>query len=119
MWRGSAAWATSSASRTEDWKPWTFWDGTPLLVPGKFNTEPDENGDILMYVDGDQDPPPCALDAQGGFYFDSIIRQEPIDDDSAGPATDNAEDYGPISDGDLAHLAARVANGCTPKPTRR
>jgi hypothetical protein len=25
-----------------DWKAWEFWDGTPLLVPGKFNTEPDE-----------------------------------------------------------------------------
>src|SRR5512136_1205442 len=31
----------------EGWKPWTFADGTPLLVPGAFNTEPEPDGDIL------------------------------------------------------------------------
>lgn len=91
--------------RNEDWKPWTFWDGTPLLVPGKFNTDPDENGDLLMYVDGDKSVPPCAKMPEGGFYFDSIIRQDPIDDDKLDPE-DNASDYGPISDADLAHLRA-------------
>ena len=91
--------------KAEAWKPWTFWDGTPLLVPGKFNTEPDEDGDILMYVDGDKSAPPCAVMPTGGFYFDSITRQEPIDDDALDPE-DNASDYGPISEADLAHLAA-------------
>ena len=41
----------------EGWKPWPLCDGTPVLVPGKFNTEPDENGDILMYPDGDPSLP--------------------------------------------------------------
>ena len=27
--------------RNEDWKPWTTFDGTPVLVPGKFPTEPE------------------------------------------------------------------------------
>ena len=93
----------------EDWKPWEFWDGTPLLVPGKFNTEPDENGDILMYVDDDRDTLPCARMPEGGFYFDSIVRQEPLDGDTFANGEpldprDNAEDFTPISDGDLAHL---------------
>ncbi|HCU57028.1 MAG TPA: methyltransferase, partial [Anaerolineaceae bacterium] len=35
-----------------DWKPWIFFDGTPVLVPGDFNTEPEANGDILMYPQG-------------------------------------------------------------------
>jgi hypothetical protein len=87
----------------EDWKPWTFWDGTPLLVPGKFNTEPDESGDILMYVDGDASYPPCAKMPAGGFYFDSIVRQDPIDDEKLDPR-DNAEDFAPISESDLAFL---------------
>ena len=91
--------------RAEEWKPWTFWDGTPLLVPGKFNTEPDEAGDILMYVDDDRSAPPCAKMPDGGFYFDTLTRQGPIDDDALDPA-DNASDYGPISEADLAHLAA-------------
>jgi hypothetical protein len=105
---GLAAPGTLFGFKNEDWKPWTFWDGTPVLVPGKFNTEPDENGDILMYVDGDRSAPPSARMPRGGFYFDSIMRQGPIDDASLDP-DDNASDYGPISDADLAHLRAESA----------
>jgi len=32
--------------KNTDYKPWTMFDGTPVLVPGGFNTEPDKNGDI-------------------------------------------------------------------------
>lgn len=89
--------------QNEDWKSWTFWDGTPLLVPGRFNTEPDENGDLLMYVDGDKSVPPSAKMPRGGFYFDSLVRQEPIDEASLNPE-DNASDYGLISEASLAFL---------------
>ena len=41
----------------------------------------------------------------GGFYFDSVTRQEPIDEGALDPE-DNASDYGPISEADLTHLAA-------------
>src|SRR5512143_2165582 len=27
----------------QDWKPWTFFDGTPVLVPAAFNTDPEPN----------------------------------------------------------------------------
>lgn len=89
--------------KNEDWKEWTFWDGTPLLVPGKFNTEPDDNGDILMYVDGDRSAPPSAKMPRGGFYFDSIMRQEPIEEDKLDPR-DNVEEFGAIPDPELEHL---------------
>ncbi len=100
---GASAPGTLFGFRNEDWKPWTFWDGTPVLVPGKFNTEPDENGNLLMYVDGDRSAPPSATMPRGGFYFDSLIRQEPIDEAQLDPE-DNASDYEPISAEDLAHL---------------
>jgi hypothetical protein len=102
---GLATPGTLFGFNNEDWKPWTFWDGTPLLVPGKFNTDPDENGDLLMYVDGDRSAPPSAKMPKTGFYFDSLIRQEPIDDANLDPA-DNASDYGPISEANLAYLRA-------------
>lgn len=102
---GLATPGTLFGFNNEDWKPWTFWDGTPLRVPGKFNTDLDENGDLLMYVDGDKSAPPCAKMPRGGFYFDSLIRQEPLDDASLDP-DDNASDYSPISDADLAYLRA-------------
>jgi hypothetical protein len=41
-----------------DWKNWQTFDGTDVLVPGKFNTTPEPNGDILQYPLGDRFVPP-------------------------------------------------------------
>jgi hypothetical protein len=90
--------------RNEHWKPWTFFDGTPVLVPEAFNTEPEPNGDILMYPEGDRSVPPSGRVPAGGFYFDAIVRQPPIDDEKLDPA-DNLEEFGPISDADLTYFA--------------
>jgi hypothetical protein len=87
------------------WKPWTIFDGTPVLVPAGFNTVPAPNGDILMYPEGDESVPPSGRMPKGGYYFDSIKRQEPIDDEKLKPA-DNLEEFGPISDADLQHFAS-------------
>ena len=94
--------------KNENWKPWTFHDGTPLLVPEHFNTEPAADGSIYMYAHGDKSYPPCARLPVGGWYFDSIIRQGPIDDNSLN-VEDNLEEFGPISDDDLEHLARESA----------
>lgn len=82
------------------WKPWKTFDGTNVLVPEKFNTQPQPNGDILMYPQGDHSVPASARMPKGGFYSDAIIRQEPIDDDQLNPQ-DNLEEFVPISDEDL------------------
>src|SRR5512141_120630 len=67
--------------RNENWKPWTLFDGTPVLVPEAFNTQPEPNGDILMYPEGDHSAPPSGRMPKGGFYFDTIVRQPPLDDE--------------------------------------
>jgi hypothetical protein len=83
--------------KNEGWKPWKLFDGTPVLVPEKFNTEPDAEGNILMYPQGDRNAPPCARMPKGGFYFDALDRQErPLDWDRLDPK-ENIEEYGPIS----------------------
>ena len=87
----------------EDWKPWTMFDGTKVLVAGKFNTDPDENGNIPMYAGGDKNYPPCAVMPNGGFYFDAISRQKPIDDNNLN-VEDNLEDFGPYSDELLEYI---------------
>jgi hypothetical protein len=89
--------------RNEGWKPWTTFAGTPVLVPEGFNTEPDANGDILMYPEGDKSVPPSGRMPKGGFYFDSIIRQPPIDDNHLN-VEDNLEEFEAISDEDLSCL---------------
>ncbi len=87
-----------------NWKPWTLFDGTPVLVPEDFNTEPAPNGDILMYPEGDRSAPPSGRMPRGGYYFDAIVRQEPIDEKHLN-VEDNLQEFGPISDEDLDYFA--------------
>ena len=93
--------------RNENWKPWTLFDGTPVLVPEGFNTEPEPNGDILMFPEGDRSAMPSGRIPAGGYYFDTIIRQPEIDESKLDPA-DNLEEFGPISDADLSHFAHHI-----------
>lgn len=93
--------------KNENWKPWTAFDGTPVLVPGQFNTVPSEDGSILQYPQGDQSAPACARMPKGGFYFDSIVRQPPIDEDHMNPA-DNDEEFTPIDEQDLQAIKTQV-----------
>jgi hypothetical protein len=86
-----------------DWKPWTLHDGTPVLVPGGFNTEPEPNGDIFQYPEGDRSAPPSGRMPKGGYYFDTIVRQPPIDEDNLN-VEDNLEEFGPITDEELEHF---------------
>src|ERR1039458_1450628 len=89
--------------RNEGWKNWTTFGGTPVLVPEGFNIEPEPNGDILEYPCGDKTVSPCARMPRGGFYFDALTRQDPIDDNNL-RVEGNLEQFKPISDADLAYL---------------
>jgi len=94
-----------------DWKPWRTFDGTDVLVPGKFNTEPEPDGDILMYPQGDKSVPASARMPKGGFYFDSIIRQKPIDEAKLNPA-DNLEEFTLVSEEDLRFYEEQANDLC-------
>jgi hypothetical protein len=74
-----------------------------VLVPGGFNTEPEPSGDLLLYPESDKSVPPSGRMPQGGWYFDSIIRQPPLDDAGL-DVEDNLEEFGPISDAELEHF---------------
>ena len=75
------------APTNPDWKPFTLHDGTEVLVPHNFNTVVEEgSGDTLIFPEGDLSVPPSGRMPNGGYFFDSIIRQEPIDEDNLDPA---------------------------------
>ncbi len=93
--------------RNENWKPWSAFDGIPLLVPELFPTERQPGGDLLMYPYADRSAPPCARMPAAGYYFDAIIRQEPIDEDRLN-FEDNCEEFVPISDAEIEHIRAEV-----------
>src|SRR5512133_2226549 len=75
---------------TEDWKAWRLPDGLEVLVPGGFVTSTSANGDILIYPEGDASAPPSGRMPKDGYFFDSIIRQPPIEEDRLDVA-DNLE----------------------------
>ncbi len=90
----------------KDWKPWRTPWGQEVLVPGDFNVEPDGN-DLLIYPQGDTSVPASGRMPDGGFFFDSIIRQEPIVEEELDPE-DNLEEFGPITQEELDHLEAEA-----------
>jgi hypothetical protein len=104
---GLRSWASMFGYPLEGWKPWTFFDGTPVLVPEGFNTEPEPNGDILMYPHGDKSAPASGRMPAGGYYFDAIVRQPSFDEDNLDPE-DNLEEFGPISRDDLEYFQAEA-----------
>ena len=99
--------ATLFGYKLDGWKPWKLFDGTPLLVPEGFNTEPETNGDVLMYPEGDRRAAPSGRIPAGGFYFDVIVRQPPLDEAMLNP-DDNTEEFTPISEADLAYFEHQV-----------
>ena len=84
----------------ENWKPYRLYDGLEVLVPGEFNVVMDQNGDTLIFPEGDMTAPPSGRMPKDGYFFDSIIRQPPIDDDNL-KVEDNLEEFGYVSDTDL------------------
>jgi hypothetical protein len=83
-----------------DRKEWTTPNGTPVLVPGGFNTDPEPDGYILMYPQGDTEAAPSGRMPNGGYYFDAIERQPPLDDEAL-KVEDNLEEFDPLSEEEL------------------
>lgn len=94
----------------ENWKPWRMYDGLEVLVPGQFKVTVDENGDTLIYPQGDTSAPPSGRMPKDGYFFDNIVRQPPLDEDRLDPR-DNLEEFTSVSEEELAHLecASRAA----------
>jgi len=90
-----------------DWKPWRTYDGLEVLVSKDFNITVDKNGDTLIYPGGDATVPPSGRMPKGGYFFDTIIRQEQIDDTKLDPE-ENLEEFGPIADEDLACIERQL-----------
>jgi hypothetical protein len=90
--------------KNEGWKPFTLFDGTPVLVPEKFNVTPADDGGWLMYPEGDTSVPPCALMPKGSYFFDSLNRQQPLDEARLDPA-DNCEEMGLVGEEEVRHYA--------------
>ena len=100
----------STAGPGREWRcPW----GQVVLVPPDFRTRTEPNGDVYIFPAGDTSVPPSGHMPASSFFFDAVIRQEPIDEDNLAPA-DNLEEFGLLSDLDIAYWEERAAalRGC-------
>jgi hypothetical protein len=89
-----------------DWKPWNF-NSLDILVPGQFNTTIAENGDTLIYPEGDLSAPPSGRMPKGFHFFDAIIRQPPIVEENLDP-NDNVEEFKLLPDSDINSITGDV-----------
>jgi hypothetical protein len=84
------------------WKEYkTLW-GQTVLVPEKFNTTADEDSSVMIYPEGDTTVPASAKMPAAGYFFDAIVRQEPIDDMNLN-VEDNLEEFSLITVEDISH----------------
>ena len=93
-----------------EYKEWTTFDGTPVLVPIDFNTEVDESGKLFQYPEADKSVPPSGVMPSDGFYFDAIVRQPAFDPNNLN-VEDNLEDFSPVSDETLAYFEREIKTG--------
>ena len=90
--------------KNENWKPFRLFDGTEVRVSEHFVWDELPNGDLVQYPQGDRSLPPSGRMPKDGFYFDAIVRQEPIDDARLDPQQWVEQTYGLFGDEQMRFL---------------
>ena len=105
LWGAGTMYGFRSTGEYKEWRtPW----GQDVLVPVEFQTTTDEAGNTYIYACGNRDYPPAGQMPKSGYYFDNIIRTPEFDEDTY-DVRDNLEEFGPISEQDLAWFGACAA----------
>jgi hypothetical protein len=92
---------------SNNWKEFRMWWGQEVLVPGNFNTKTLAGGDLLLYPEGDMSVQPSARMPSTGYFFDTLIRQEPLDEAKL-KVDDNLEEFTPLSTVDIEYWTRQI-----------
>jgi hypothetical protein len=92
----------------QDWRELRMPWGQVVQVPAGFQTANDDTGDLLIFPRGDRSARPSGRMPKASFFFDTIVRQEPIDESKLDPA-DNTEEFGPVGEEDIAYWKREIA----------
>lgn len=92
----------------EGWHEWRAPWGQVVLVPEGFRTRQNDAGDVYLFPEGDTSVAPSGHMPASGYFFDAIVRQEPIDEDKLNPA-DNCEEFKPLGQADIDHWKREYA----------
>jgi hypothetical protein len=90
--------------RNENWKPFRMFDGTEVEISGHFEYDVQSDGSLVQYPRGDRSAPPSGRMPKDGHFFDSIVRQEPIDEAALDPREWVEQTYSLYSEEDLRFL---------------
>lgn len=94
-------------NRMEQWKEYrTPWNQV-VLVPGSFAVSVDDNGDTVIYPQGDKSVAPSAKMPKAAFFFDAVNRQEPLVEEKLDPV-DNVEEFALMTGEDLDYWKKAV-----------
>lgn len=91
-----------------DWHEWRTPWGQTVLVPGGFGPHETLGGDVYLYPEGDTTVPASGHMPAGGYFFDAIVRQPPIDEDKLDPR-DNCEEFKLLAPAEVAHWRQEIA----------
>lgn len=103
---GTFARKTMFGFPSDEWKEWRL-NGLEVLVAKDFNTTVDADGNTFIYPEGDLTVPPSGRMPSGGYFFDCVVRQDPIEEEKLDPE-DNMEEFVPMSQEDLDHIVRSV-----------
>lgn len=91
----------------EGWKEWkTHW-GQVVMVPANFNISQDDQGSTYIYPEGDTSVPPSAKMPRDSYFFDAIIRQEPVDEEKL-KVEDNLEEFKEWTQEDIKYWQSQL-----------
>jgi hypothetical protein len=90
----------------EHWKTWRCPWGQEVLVSEHFRTSEKDDG-TYIFPKGDISAPPSGHMPRGGWFFDAIIRQPPIDEGHLDP-TENLEEFTLMDDAAIAYWGAEA-----------
>ncbi len=96
--------------KNEHWKKWISPQGIEVEVGENFNTTTDDAGNIYIYPQGDLTVRPSAVLPKGGFYFDSIVRSEQIDEENLSGRKDFGEQFTLYTDDVLEFFRVNAEN---------
>ncbi len=88
-------------------KAWRSPWGQELLVPEDFKTKTGEDGSLYIFPQGDKNAQPSGKMPKTGYFFDAIVRQDPIDENLLN-VEDNLEEFGAITKEELDYWEREI-----------
>ncbi len=93
-------WGNQNNGRYQTWN----FKGIDMLIGEDFRYTTAENGDVFAYPKGNLNLKPSGRLPASGYFFDGILRSEPVDEDNLTPVEDFKEQFCLMSDEDLRYI---------------